>query len=155
MAIDTTVLPDFVRVIEGKQRQLPEQYLTQSNFDQEPRHELIRDNQSPIWDLRLGMLRSDAGRFFAWLRRNGGVAPFTIPLRVEGGTFNQTVVFTQRPLNPENEPFNGWQIYPCQIQANEITDALTGSTEAEQDLYFAFGDHNLWSHIINFEIPKI
>ena len=155
MAIDATKLPDFVRVIEGKQRQLPERFLTQNNFDQEPRHELIRNNQSPVWDLRLGMKRSDSGRFFAWLRRNGGVAPFTIPLRVEGGTFDQTVTFTERPLNPENEPNSGWQIYPCQIQANEITDALTGATEAEEDLYFEFSEHNLWSYVINFELPKI
>jgi len=155
MAIDTTVLPDFVRVIEGKQRDLPDTLLTQANFDQEARSEKIRNTQSPIWELRLGMLRSDAGRFFAWFRRNGGFTPFTIPLRVEGGTFDQTVRFIERPLNPENEPFNGWQIYRCAVQANEITDALTGSTESEQDLYFEFGDHNLWSHIINFEIPKI
>ena len=155
MAIDATTLPDFVRVIEGKQRQLPEQYLTQRNFDQEPRSELIRNNQSPIWDLRLGMKRSDTGRFFAWFRRNGGVTPFTIPLRVEGGTFDQTVTFTERPLNPESEPNSGWQIYQCEIQANEITDALTGATTEEEDFYFEFSEHNLWSYVINFELPKI
>lgn len=154
MAIDTTILPSFVEVMEGKQRDLPSVHNTQTNFDQEVRKEQIRDNQKPIYDLQVLVPTAYQQGFRIWCQRNAFTTEFTMPLRVEGGIIEQVVRWVDEPLNPREN--KGYFIYPCSVQAAKLDDGVSDATEEEQDLFYEFMPYNnLWSKIINEDIPTI
>lgn len=154
MAIDPTVLPGFVEVMEGKQRDLPSKLDIQYNYDQQPRFEQVRDNQQPIYDLQILVPTAWQRGFRIWCQRNAFTTPFTMPLRVEGGIIEQLVRWVVLPLDPREN--KGYFIYPCSVQAAKLDDGVSDATEAEQDLFYEFMPYNnLWSKIINEDIPTI
>ena len=156
MIPDANTFPDFVYILDGKQRRLPDRFLTQSNFDQEPRDELIRDFQCPEWEVTLRMENSNAGRFWLWFNKyNKGIAYFDLPLRVEGGIFTQRVRFIERPNNPSKEQFGGAFHYRAVLQANELNDLTTGADDCALEFYYQFCDHNQWYCTINEVLPKL
>ena len=154
MPIDPTVLPDFVKVTEGKRRELPSVHNTQTNFDQEPRKTKIRDSQNPIYDINLRVPKDLQMGFRVWCQRNGFTTEFTMPLRVEGGVRTQTVNWVDEPLNATEDRANF--IYPCSVQGRGLDDGISDATEEEQDLFYEFMPYNnLWSKIINEDVPQI
>lgn len=154
MPIDPTVLPSYVKVTEGKQRDLPSVHNTQTNFDQEVRKEKIRDNQNPIYDISLYVPKGYQQGFNIWKQRNGFTTEFTMPLRVEGGIQTQTVNWVDEPLNATEN--RAYFVYPCSVQGRGLDDGISDATEEEQDLFYEFMPYNnLWSKIINEDIPQI
>lgn len=154
MPIDPTVLPDYVKVTEGKRRELPSVHDTQTNIDQEPRKVMVRDNQNPIYNINLYVPKGYQQGFRVWCARNGFTTEFTMPLRVEGGIKTQIVNWVDEPLNATEN--RAHFIYPCSVQGRGLDDGVSDATEAEQALFYEFiPDNNLWSKIINEDIPQI